>query len=241
MEKEERANDLENGDEAGTAAPLPGPGDGDRDTGQPQRQGTMMDWLWGTVSGWALGWLCLLSPVMHLAPPVGHLCFDARPRMPCFGCRSQAKKEEKPRTPGEEEKVAAAREAVAQCRIGDLWSDSKYYAEESLVAFVEALMSATGLDTATLSETRQRFHGLSEQARLNHLIMGLNLVAGVAIRNKDRVAVLWPSLKSALQSILPAGAPLAKLLASRESVVGLVQRAVHAVVSCSSARDETSQ
>jgi len=123
-----------------------------------------------------------------------------------------------------------AHESAARCRVGDFWSDSRYFPEASLTAFVDSLVVATGLDAGSVAETKQRLHGMPEAERLAALSGGVTMLAAVAVRNKDRVSVVWPALQAALAGILPAGAPLAQLLGARESVLELVKKAVSAVM-----------
>lgn len=142
-----------------------------------------------------------------------------------------ASREASAMAPQEGEAEQRARESAARCRVADLWADSRYYPAESLVSFAEALVSASGLDASQPSTQRQHVQGADEQKRLQGLIAGLNMVIAVAVRNKDRVAVLWPTIHRTLQGILPHGAPFYKAFSSRECLIELVRQAIASVVS----------
>jgi len=88
------------------------------------------------------------------------------------------------------------------------------------------VLVATGLDPTQTADTALRFQGLPEAARLASLAGGFQMLVALAVRNKDRVGVVWPSLRAALGGVLPAGAPLVKLLTSRGAHVELVRRSL---------------
>ena len=129
--------------------------------------------------------------------------------------------------PEDDESLSSALASASRCRVRDLWVDSKYYSSPSLASLAEALLPASGLDATLSPDLRmQIMQGLTEGGRLGMLTMGLDMLLALAVRNKDRLAMVWPVVKTALSSILPANAALTKLFSSRTTQLDLVKYAI---------------
>jgi brefeldin A-resistance guanine nucleotide exchange factor 1 len=111
-------------------------------------------------------------------------------------------------TAREEALMAAAAASADACRVEDLIADSKFLTAESLVELVKATMWAGG-NVVAAARTGEG----SDTAEL-----ALEILITLALRNRDRVALIWPLVHEYIAACLGAE--------SAEQATPLVERAV---------------
>ncbi|CAG9461465.1 unnamed protein product [Pedinophyceae sp. YPF-701] len=126
---------------------------------------------------------------------------------------------------------AAALQSAARLRLGELLADSKFLTRGSLAALCQALLAASGI--------QGRGDGMAPQGRkaaaasFGSAVAALQILIAVALRNRDRVQVVWPHLQAFLEgalrpadggdgSVVASGGDGARLLLSR-AVCGALQ------------------
>lgn len=97
-----------------------------------------------------------------------------------------------------------ARLCVEQCRMVELFSDTKFLAAESLLALTHALASAAGTSVSADSASRGGRSG-GGSADMEGALLCQELLILVTLRNRDRISVLWPLVLSHLKAVLGSG------------------------------------
>ncbi|DBA68573.1 TPA: hypothetical protein ACH3X2_013515 [Trebouxia sp. C0005] len=102
---------------------------------------------------------------------------------------------------------------MSACRVEDIFADSKFLRAESLHELVKAIMWASGPIKRVASSGEE-----SDTAQVC-----LELLIAVALRNRDRIVLIWPLLHEYLNAIMtPNGAKAANPLVAR-ATLGLLR------------------
>ncbi|KAL3131638.1 hypothetical protein ABBQ38_007935 [Trebouxia sp. C0009 RCD-2024] len=105
------------------------------------------------------------------------------------------------------------------CRVEDIFADSKFLRAESLHELVKAIMWASGPIKRVASSGEE-----SDTAQASFpILVCLELLIAVALRNRDRIVLIWPLVHEYLTAIMtPNGAKAANPLVAR-AALGLLR------------------
>jgi len=102
-----------------------------------------------------------------------------------------------PLTPSEIEAVARAKRCGEQCRVHELVADTKFLEAPALLAFAQACVdvgSPTGSSGSGYTSATQQ-------------VACLDLLAALAVRNRDRITLLWPLLVAHMRGCVTKQSP----------------------------------
>lgn len=95
--------------------------------------------------------------------------------------------------PAESEAVGLATECIEACHIGEIFADSKFLQGDALVHLARALVWAADAGQA---------EDFSDYEQEVCAVFCLQILVGTALRNRDRIHLLWPLLSSYFNKVL---------------------------------------
>jgi len=129
-------------------------------------------------------------------------------------------------TPQEKEAESSTRECISSCHVDEVFTESKFLHADSLTYLAKALIHASTRTTkpsasSTSSSSSTATSPITAPVDEDVAVLCLELLIELTLRNRDRVALLWPFVHEHLESILSSNA-FGPMLVQR-AVIGILR------------------